>query len=112
MSEIRTYMTTAQAADYTGYAESTLEKFRCHGGGPTYLKPPGGRRVLYSVDDLDRWLSTGRRSSTSAADAEAALLAPASAPLPVRVESVGFASSKATGYERPPNRPYPKRRSR
>ena len=66
MSETRTYMTTAQAADYTGYAESTLEKLRCHGGGPTFLKPLGGRRVLYQIDDLDTWLLAGRRSSTSA----------------------------------------------
>ncbi len=41
-----------------------------------------------------------------------ALSVPASAPLPVRVTSVGFASSKAAGYERAPKRPYPKRRSR
>ncbi len=66
MSEPSAYMTTAKAAEYTGYAESTLEKFRCHGGGPAFLKPLGGRRVLYSIDDLDRWLLAGRRSSTSA----------------------------------------------
>jgi hypothetical protein len=66
MSENRTYLTTGQAAAYIGYAESTLEKLRCHGGGPTFLKPLGGRRVLYRVVDLDTWLLAGRRSSTSA----------------------------------------------
>ena len=44
MSSERTYLTTPKAAEYTGYAESTLEKFRCHGGGPAFLKPLGGRR--------------------------------------------------------------------
>ena len=66
MSENRPYMTTAQAADYVSYAASTLEKLRCHGGGPAFLKPIGGRRVLYRIDDLDAWLLAGRRSSTSA----------------------------------------------
>ncbi len=65
MTSERTYLTTPKAAEYTGYAESTLEKFRCHGSGPAFLKPPGGRRVLYSIDDLDRWLLAGRRTSTS-----------------------------------------------
>ena len=66
MSEPRTtYLSTPKAAEYTGYAESTLEKFRCHGGGPAFLKPIGGRRVLYAREDLDAWLQAGRRSSTS-----------------------------------------------
>ena len=99
-----------QAAAYLKSSESTLAKKRLKGNGPTYTK--FGRLVLYAKQDLDEFLASRRRLSTSDAGTEVALLAPASAPLPVRGESVGFASSKATGYERPPNRPYPKRRSR
>ena len=66
MTPERTYMNTAQAADYTGYGESTLEKLRCHGGGPAFLKPLGRKRVLYAREALDAWLQAGRRSSTSA----------------------------------------------
>ncbi len=65
MTSERSYLTTAQAAEYTGYAESTLEKLRCHGRGAAFLKPLGGRRVLYAREDLDAWLQAGRRSSTS-----------------------------------------------
>ena len=65
MSAERKYLTTVQAAEYCGYSKSTLEKLRCHGGGPTFLKPLGGRRVFYLHEDLDDWLMKGRRTSTS-----------------------------------------------
>ena len=54
---------TADAAGYCGMAKSTLEKLRVTGGGPPYLKI--GRTVVYNVADLDEWLATKRRSSTS-----------------------------------------------
>lgn len=51
------------AAAYTGLSVSTLNKLRVFGGGPVFLKL--GRRVAYDVADLDRWLETKRRRSTS-----------------------------------------------
>ncbi|WP_181181066.1 helix-turn-helix domain-containing protein [Mesorhizobium sp. B1-1-5] len=54
---------TEAAARYTGLSVSTLEKLRIAGGGPIYCQPT--RAVLYDPDDLDRWLASHRRSSTS-----------------------------------------------
>jgi predicted DNA-binding transcriptional regulator AlpA len=54
---------TADAATYCGLSASTLNKLRVFGGGPKYLKL--GRTVCYDVSDLDSWLATKRRASTS-----------------------------------------------
>ena len=51
------------AAAYCGSSASTFEKLRLTGGGPIYSKI--GRRVVYRVEDLDAWLSSKRRKSTS-----------------------------------------------
>ena len=51
------------AAAHLGLSVSTLNKLRVFGGGPVFLKL--GRRVAYDVSDLDRWLETKRRRSTS-----------------------------------------------
>lgn len=53
----------SEAARYTGLSKSTLDKLRISGGGPTYLQL--GRRILYDVADLEAWLTSKRRSSTS-----------------------------------------------
>ncbi|MBT9292964.1 helix-turn-helix transcriptional regulator [Prosthecodimorpha staleyi] len=60
------YMGTADAAGYVGLGVSTLEKLRLTGGGPRYSRPI--KRVLYSVRDLDEWLASHRRRSTSDAE--------------------------------------------
>ncbi len=59
----RKMMRTPAAADYTGLAKSTLEKLRLNGGGCPYIRI--GRVVLYDPDDLDAWLRSHRRKSTS-----------------------------------------------
>ena len=51
------------AAKHLGLSVSTLNKLRVFGGGPVFLKL--GRRVAYDVADLDEWLASKRRSSTS-----------------------------------------------
>ncbi len=51
------------AAAYAGISVSTLNKLRVFGGGPIFLKL--GRRVIYEIADLDDWLASKRRSSTS-----------------------------------------------
>jgi len=57
------YFRTIDAASYCGMAKSTLEKLRVTGDGPPYLKI--GRTVVYDAADLDEWLATKRRNSTS-----------------------------------------------
>lgn len=54
---------TTAAADYLGYAESTLEKKRLSGEGPVFIKL--GRAVVYDTRDLDAWLAARRATSTS-----------------------------------------------
>ena len=54
-----------EAAEYLAIAPITLAKLRCYGGGPRYAKI--GRCVIYNVADLDAWLESGRRTSTSQA---------------------------------------------
>ena len=51
------------AASYMGISVSTANKARCAGGGPSYAKI--GRRVVYDVRDLDAFLASKRRRSTS-----------------------------------------------
>lgn len=54
---------TPEAADYVGYAESTLEKKRLTGDGPPFIKLGGV--VVYDTRDLDAWLAERRVRSTS-----------------------------------------------
>lgn len=54
---------TGGAASYSGLAESTLEKLRVSGDGPRYIRV--GRVVVYDLDDLDEWLNSHKRNSTS-----------------------------------------------
>jgi predicted DNA-binding transcriptional regulator AlpA len=53
-----------EAAAYLGLSTSTLAKMRLRGDGPPYLKA-GRRIVIYDVHDLETWLGTRRRNSTS-----------------------------------------------
>ncbi len=57
-----------QAATYLGLSKSTLDKTRVYGGGPAYAKL--GRRVTYARLDLDAWIASHRRRSTSEIKAE------------------------------------------
>ena len=59
---------TKGAAVHIGYAPNTLEKLRCTGGGPKFIRR--GKAVYYDIRDLDEWLaSLPRFESTSEADA-------------------------------------------
>ncbi len=59
-----TILTTRQAAQYLGLSMSTLNKWRCYGTGPKYLKL--GRAVRYQQEELDRYLETRLLNSTAA----------------------------------------------
>jgi predicted DNA-binding transcriptional regulator AlpA len=54
---------TSGAAAITGLSVSTLNKLRCSGGGPAFLKL--GRAVRYKPADLKDWLDSRRVMSTS-----------------------------------------------
>ena len=54
---------TPDAALLLGLSARTLEKHRCYGTGPVYRKLGG--RIVYAVEDLQRWADQGVRNSTS-----------------------------------------------
>jgi predicted DNA-binding transcriptional regulator AlpA len=54
---------TREAAEYCGSTQSTFEKKRVSGGGPSFIKV--GRTVVYDTADLDAYLASRRRRSTS-----------------------------------------------
>ena len=56
-------LNTEEAARHCASTASTFEKLRCFGGGAIFHKI--GRRVVYDRADLDVWLSSKRRTSTS-----------------------------------------------
>jgi predicted DNA-binding transcriptional regulator AlpA len=59
----RKMLNAPEAAIYCGSSASTFAKLRLYGGGPAYVKI--GRRVVYDPADLDLWLASHRRISTS-----------------------------------------------
>ena len=64
MTETKRVLRAPEAATYTGLSESTLAKRRLYGQPPAFLSL-GGRAIGYSIDELDRWLNSCRRQSTS-----------------------------------------------
>jgi hypothetical protein len=64
------YLPVEGAAKHIGISVSTMNKARCTGGGPQYLKI--GRRVVYDIRDLEQFMSATRRRSTSDSLREAA----------------------------------------
>ncbi|MCP1764989.1 MULTISPECIES: helix-turn-helix transcriptional regulator [Bradyrhizobium] len=59
------HLKVTEAAEHLRLSKSTLDKLRCHGGGPTYFKL--GRTIVYAVSDLDSWMASRRRSATAVA---------------------------------------------
>src|SRR5574337_1830780 len=57
------YVRTHEAARLLGLSPRTLEKYRCHGSGPTFRKLGG--RVVYAIDDLEAWADQAACRSTS-----------------------------------------------
>jgi hypothetical protein len=53
-------MDVLNAAKYTGFSKSSLDKWRSVGdGGPQYVER--NSRIFYYKDDLDAWLNEGGR---------------------------------------------------
>lgn len=63
-------MNNREAADYLGLKAATLNKWRCHGDGPPFIKV--GRLIRYRKIDLDAFLMRGLRRSTAEVDPETA----------------------------------------
>ncbi len=57
------YVRTLEAARLLGISPRTLEKYRCHGSGPTFRKLGG--RVVYAIADLESWAGQAACRSTS-----------------------------------------------
>lgn len=55
---------TPEASTHLHISESTLEKWRIRGDGPPFIRL-GSRKVGYLRADLDEWLASRRRRSTS-----------------------------------------------
>ena len=56
-------LTESEASLRLGLSVRTLQKWRLHGNGPRFLKL--GHAVRYDPADLDEYISTARRTSTS-----------------------------------------------
>jgi predicted DNA-binding transcriptional regulator AlpA len=56
-------LNTPETADRIGTSISYLNKLRCAGGGPVFVKM--GRLVRYRPEDVDAYLDARRRTSTS-----------------------------------------------
>jgi hypothetical protein len=63
IKERRPPLDTEAAAIYTTTKPNYLEKLRCNGDGPVFIKRNG--LVRYDPDDLDAWLEAGKQISTS-----------------------------------------------
>jgi hypothetical protein len=57
------YLTTKQAAQFSGLSVSYLNKLRCLGGGSPFLKI--GRKCIYRRDQFEGWLGRHQHDSTS-----------------------------------------------
>ena len=61
--ERRPPLDTPAAANYLNVLPGYLERLRCNGDGPVFIKRNG--LVRYDPDDLDAWIDAGKRQSTS-----------------------------------------------
>jgi predicted DNA-binding transcriptional regulator AlpA len=57
------YLRTPDASRFVGLSIRTLEKHRIYGTGPRYSKLGG--RVVYRVEDLQAWVDSAVKASTS-----------------------------------------------
>ena len=63
VSSLNPVLSVKEAATRVGLSASTLNKMRIYGGGPRFIKLR--RRVVYDEADLQQWLLSHRRHSTS-----------------------------------------------
>jgi hypothetical protein len=73
MQQSRRWGTTKQVAEHTHQSESKFEKMRVIGDGPPFYK--FGKAVLYDLNEVDDWIASQRRESTSS-DGPSEIMAP------------------------------------
>lgn len=54
---------TEKAAEILDVSKSTLEAWRCRGGGPTFVRY--GRAIRYREEDLQKFIAENLRRNTS-----------------------------------------------
>jgi excisionase family DNA binding protein len=59
-------LTTAEAAQLLGLSQRTIERLRCVGGGPCFVRLSRGR-IAYRECDLEEWIAKRVVSNTSEA---------------------------------------------
>lgn len=64
----RRYLNQVEAAELLRVSARALEKWRQRGSGPAFIR--ANRRVVYALGDLEAWLASGRRHSTTSAPGE------------------------------------------
>ena len=57
------YLLTREAADLMRMKPQTLRRWRWGGGGPRYIK--AGSKVLYRIQDIEAWMASRARTSTT-----------------------------------------------
>ena len=62
--ELRRVLRTPSAATYVGLTKGTLDKMRCIGRGPKFVRL-GTRAVGYLIEDLDAFIEAGRHIRTA-----------------------------------------------
>lgn len=60
------FLTTAEVAELVRAPAETVRYWRHVGKGPRSFKVPGGRRVLYAVEDVEEWLANARAAGDAA----------------------------------------------
>jgi predicted DNA-binding transcriptional regulator AlpA len=79
------YLRTPDASRFVGLSIRTLEKHRIYGTGPRYSKLGG--RVVYRLEDLQAWVDSAVKASTS--DPGKTTVLPAKRQTPVTALRVG-----------------------
>jgi excisionase family DNA binding protein len=55
------YLTTAEVAEMLRTPSETVRYWRHVGKGPRSFKFPGGRRVLYALEDVEAFIAEARK---------------------------------------------------
>jgi predicted DNA-binding transcriptional regulator AlpA len=66
-------LTTAAMCEWIGIAPATAASWRVYGRGPKHVKV--GARVFYDSRDVEEWIESNKRTSTSAASSQLAPVA-------------------------------------
>lgn len=58
----KTYFSVREAAEYMGYSVGYIYKLIAKNALPHYA--PNGGRIMFKVQELDEWISNGRKTET------------------------------------------------